>query len=77
MKCQGCYILLCSPGRKMQNLLLITQLNVIGAVFNFKVIRKPVLAVIDFKIDSNIGQRNVEDIIFYFVPLGGKCRIYC
>ena len=32
--------MLCSPGRKMQNLLLITQLNVIGAVFNFKVIRK-------------------------------------
>ena len=39
-KCQGCYILLCSPGRKIQNLLLITQLNVIGTVFNFKAIGK-------------------------------------
>ena len=35
------------------------------------------LAAIDFKIDSNIGQGNVKDVIFCFVPLGGKCRIYC
>ena len=36
-KCQDCYtILLCSPGRKMQNLLFITQLNVIGTVFNLR-----------------------------------------
>ena len=34
------HILLCSPGRKMQNLFLIKHLNVIGAVFNFKVIGK-------------------------------------
>ena len=32
--------MLCSPGRKIQNLLLITRLNLIGAGFNFKVIRK-------------------------------------